>query len=1284
MQRATKWFLGLLGSVAILFGGFVILHGSLQPASVNSWLSAGNMSVARAGAATVLLQDGRLLITGGNGASGALASTEILDPSNGFTAGPPMSIARSNHVAVLLLDGRVLVAGGTDASGRASQSAELFDPVANSWSASGPLMVGRSGATATLLPSGQVLIAGGTANGAALASLELFDPNSNTFSLVAGTLSSARENHAAALLPDGRVLIAGGWDGTTVAPVPPATTATPNVLASTDIFDPSTGTVAPGPALTSPRMSFTATTALDGNIAAIGGTDGQTDLASIDVLAPAAGAFALSGAQLTTARQGHLAFLLPHNGNILVVGGTSSGAAISSTELYTPWTGATSVTGAMASARSGATGSPLSNGAPNSQNDGILVVAGGADSSGNTLASAEAYGFAWIKTDASDYSPGTTVYVSGGGWQPGETLNISLVESPLIDTHGPYTVTVGSDGTFTSQPMTSQDASCASDGTPCTFVPDLHDVSVQFALTAVGSASQAQTTFTDSTATVSGTVTNANTSAAISGATVTCTSGCNTSQSTTTASDGTYSFSGSNHLTFSTSPHSITLTASATGFNSGTLTFSVTNGESYTGENFSLTPVAAATTITDVSASGPYGGTATLTATLTSGGNAVPNESISFLLNNVSVGMATTNSSGVATLSGVSLAGYDAGTYLGYVSASFAGDSTYAASGPVTGPLTVTQNTTSVTVSNATATFGDTSVTLTATVTDTTDNTITVNAGTLTFYVNAVAQTPVDVVNGTATLSYSLSGVNAGTYILTAKYNGSTNFSPGTTANLGAKLTVLPKTAIASVTVTPLYYSAGPPASTSSGNSAPGNCSGITGPCQQYSDEVNFTVTVSPGVINSIYPLNAVNTCVAAGDNVPCVNVRVAGATVLQGFKDYGPIALTLDSGTGNLVGHLDGQQILQMPGPYTATVSPISTVNPNFLLDTNTGRGSLTVVQEDAAITYTGAEYFSSTNNTMSLTVSYTLQDATATGTGNPIYDLWAGDITKAKAALTLLDASNNTVGTCNPNVIAVSGEVDPNNGLPSTATITCTFTNVPVPGNYSLSAYPGNGSYYTLSAGDTGVILIATANGGTGFITGGGHQSAGYLNTADTPGSNKYMAAGLLKPADNTKVNFGFEAQYKKNSKLQGGVNIVVRSTCLPSSITGYTPNPTPPGNVCVYQIKVPQGQLQSLTETLSPAPPYASMGGNANIYDVTGPTAVQVANKATLVLQMYDIGDPGPGANVDPLSIQVIDSQVGLWFSNNWSGSNTVISLQGVTNPTATSTTAPVINGGNIQVH
>jgi carboxypeptidase family protein len=87
-----------------------------------------------------------------------------------------------------------------------------------------------------------------------------------------------------------------------------------------------------------------------------------------------------------------------------------------------------------------------------------------------------------------------------------------------------------------------------------------------------------------------------------------------------------------------------------------------------------------ATTLAVASATGTFGGTTTLSATLTAGGSGVFGKTVAFTLNGNSVGNATTNASGVATLSNVSLAGINAGTYLSGVGASFAGDSVYGSS----------------------------------------------------------------------------------------------------------------------------------------------------------------------------------------------------------------------------------------------------------------------------------------------------------------------------------------------------------------------------------------------------------------------------------------------------------------------------------------------------------------------------------------------------------------------------------------------------------------------------
>jgi hypothetical protein len=87
--------------------------------------------------------------------------------------------------------------------------------------------------------------------------------------------------------------------------------------------------------------------------------------------------------------------------------------------------------------------------------------------------------------------------------------------------------------------------------------------------------------------------------------------------------------------------------------------------------------VAAPTTLAVDPATGAYGGTTTLSATLTSGGNPLSGKTVSFTLGGSSAGSTTTDASGVATLSGVSLVGIDAGSYPSGLGASFAGDSSY-------------------------------------------------------------------------------------------------------------------------------------------------------------------------------------------------------------------------------------------------------------------------------------------------------------------------------------------------------------------------------------------------------------------------------------------------------------------------------------------------------------------------------------------------------------------------------------------------------------------------------
>src|SRR5689334_17614778 len=120
-----------------------------------------------------------------------------------------LSTARTAYTATLLQNGKVLVAGGQDAGGVLA-SAELYDPATGSWSATGSLHTGRKWHTATLLPNGKVLIAAGFDNNAnfnGLVSAELYDPTTGQWTLT-GNLSGGRYSHTATLLSNGKVLVA--------------------------------------------------------------------------------------------------------------------------------------------------------------------------------------------------------------------------------------------------------------------------------------------------------------------------------------------------------------------------------------------------------------------------------------------------------------------------------------------------------------------------------------------------------------------------------------------------------------------------------------------------------------------------------------------------------------------------------------------------------------------------------------------------------------------------------------------------------------------------------------------------------------------------------------------------------------------------------------------------------------------------------------------------------------------------------------------------------------------
>ena len=178
----------------------------------NRWSFAGNMTRARFAHTATLLADGRVLAAGGIDDASASDfvndSTELFNPVTGlWSQTGSMKEVRHSHTATLLEDGRVLVVGGETFSGRHLSTSEIYDPNIGEWTFAANLNYQRAGHTATLLLDGRVLVAGGAGR-----SVEVYEPASDTWS-PAAEMKHRRTNHTATLLLDGRVLVVGGAEG---------------------------------------------------------------------------------------------------------------------------------------------------------------------------------------------------------------------------------------------------------------------------------------------------------------------------------------------------------------------------------------------------------------------------------------------------------------------------------------------------------------------------------------------------------------------------------------------------------------------------------------------------------------------------------------------------------------------------------------------------------------------------------------------------------------------------------------------------------------------------------------------------------------------------------------------------------------------------------------------------------------------------------------------------------------------------------------------------------------
>jgi hypothetical protein len=546
----------------------------------------------------------------------------------------------------------------------------------------------------------------------------------------------------------------------------------------------------------------------------------------------------------------------------------------------------------------------------------------------------------------------------------------------------------------------------------------------------------------------------------------------------------------------------------------------------------------ATTVVAPNAATGTYGGTVSLSANVTSGGFALPNVSVSFTLNGASVGSATTNSSGLATLSSASLAGIGAGTYATGVSASFAGNSSYGA-GSGTASLTVSQATLTPTITASNKPYDGTTATTAGEVTGHLAGVLSGDTGNVSLTWTGAVFASANVGTGiTVTASgLGLSGGAAGNYTL-----GSTTSAQTTASITAAALTItassqsktygqvasLGTTAFTTsgllgsdtVTGVTLTSTIGAPASAS----VAGSPYTITPSAATGTGLSNYAITYTGGALTVI---PATLTVTATGVNKPydgttnatvtLTDNRISGDNLTESYtsasfasKNVGTGIAVSVSGISITGGSSAGNYTL---GNATATTSAnitaagltiaASAQSKTYGQVASLGTTAFTTSGLLGSDTVTGVTLTSTTGAPASASVAgspYTITPSAATGTGLSNYA-----ITYTGGALTVIPATLTVTAT---------GVNKPYDGG---TTATVTLTDNRLSGDTLTESYT-SASFASKNVG-TGIAVSVSGISITGGASAGNYTLA---NTTATTSAN-ITAAGLTITASNQSKTYG-----------------------------------------------------------------------------------------------------------------------------------------------------------------
>ncbi len=558
----------------------------------------------------------------------------------------------------------------------------------------------------------------------------------------------------------------------------------------------------------------------------------------------------------------------------------------------------------------------------------------------------------------------------------------------------------------------------------------------------------------------------------------------------------------------------------------------------------SSTGATAATTLSATAVTGTYGGTVTLSATLTSAGSGVSGKTVSFTVNGSSKGSATTDASGVATLTGVTLGTITAGTYPNGIGASFSTDSAFLGSS-ANSSLTVNKANATVNVVGYTGVYDGTAHGATGTATGV--------AG--------------DDLSGLLTLGSSFTNVPGGTANWTFAGNSNYNESNGTAAIVLSK---------ANATVTVNGYT----------GVYDGNAHGATGTATGVKGE-SLSALLALGASFTDVPGGTANWTFAGDGNyngtsgTAAIVLTKANATVtVNGYTGVYDGNAHGASGTATGVKGESLSALLTLGASFTDV--PGGTANWTFAGDGNyngtSGTAAIVLTKANATVTvngYTGVydgNAHSATGTAtgvkgeslsalLTLGASFTdvpggSADWTFAGDGN--YNGTSGTaaivLTKANATVTV----NGYIGVYDGNAHGASGTATGVKGESLSALLTLGASFTDVPGGTANWTFAGDGNYNGTS-GTAAIVLskadaTVTVNGYTGVYDGNAHGASG---TATGVKGEELIGLDLGAsftdvPGGTANWTFAGDGNYNGTS---GTAAIVLSKADATVTVNGYT---------------------------------------------------------------------------------------------------------------------------------